>query len=237
MAGDDSKLLAGFHQAMLGIYTAARKIKPPYTPSDFLSMVNEHGGKGAADLLLASKKPSSGFTELFIRGKENLKLSVEYLVLTSPWRQLFHPDQLATARRRLLEVGCDPPPDDMVEEPVDVPLPEEVPADQAFQEGSVRRVLINAYERSAAAREECIKVHGAVCVVCGFDFGAAYGLVAEGFIHVHHLRPLAEIGGGYVIDPIADLRPVCPNCHAVIHLDGKCRDIEEVRILLGSAKQ
>jgi predicted HNH restriction endonuclease len=24
------------------------------------------------------------------------------------------------------------------------------------------------------------------------------------------------------------LRPVCPNCHAVLHLGGNCRSIEEV---------
>ena len=37
------------------------------------------------------------------------------------------------------------------------------------------------------------------------------------------------------VDPVADLRPVCPNCHAVIHLGGACRTIEEVRRLLKSA--
>jgi predicted HNH restriction endonuclease len=28
------------------------------------------------------------------------------------------------------------------------------------------------------------------------------------------------------------LRPVCPNCHDVLHLSGRCRRIEEVRRLL-----
>ena len=44
-----------------------------------------------------------------------------------------------------------------------------------------------------------------------------YGHLGEGLIHVHHLRPLAQIGIGYQVDPITDLIPVCPNCHAVIH--------------------
>ena len=39
----------------------------------------------------------------------------------------------------------------------------------------------------------------------------------EGFIHVHHLKPLAQIGEQYELDPINDLRPVCPNCHAMLH--------------------
>jgi predicted HNH restriction endonuclease len=55
-----------------------------------------------------------------------------------------------------------------------------------------------------------------------------YGKVADGYIHVHHLRPLSEVNGEYVVDPVKDLRPVCPNCHAVLHLGGECRSIEEV---------
>ena len=53
-----------------------------------------------------------------------------------------------------------------------------------------------------------------------------------GFIHVHHLRPLSEIRGEYMVDPVADLCPVCPNCHAVIHYGGRLRGIDEVRQLL-----
>lgn len=235
MPDDVEGLVAGFHQAMLDIYSSARQLKPSYTPSDFLKMVNEHGGKATADILLASKKPSSGFTELFLRGKENLRLSVEYQVLREPWRRLFQPEQLATARRRLLEVECDPPPEDMAEEgPMDVPLPEEVNEEEegTFVEGSVRRILVNSYERSPAARLKCIKAHGIACRICGFDFGAVYGPVAEDYIHVHHLTPLSELGEGYEVDPVHDMCPVCPNCHAVIHIGGECRSIETVRQLL-----
>ena len=42
--------------------------------------------------------------------------------------------------------------------------------------------------------------------------------VAEERIHVHLLKLVSEVGEGYVIDPVEDLRPVCPNCHAVIRL-------------------
>lgn len=101
-----------FHKAMLGIYEAALRLNPPYRASQFLRMVNEHRGKGAADRLLATGSPSSGFTELYLRGKENLKISVEYLVLQKPWRNLFRSDQLAVARKRLQDVECDPPPED-----------------------------------------------------------------------------------------------------------------------------
>jgi putative restriction endonuclease len=115
-------------------------------------------------------------------------------------------------------------------------LPEFVSADEVvgkpLLEGAVRQVQVNAYERSAEARDQCLTAHGRSCCICGFNFGAVYGEIAEGYIHVHHLRPLSEIGAEYVVDPVADLRPVCPNCHAVLHLRDQCRSIEEVRELL-----
>lgn len=100
------QLLDKFHVAMLAIYDAGLRLKPTYRATLFLRMVHEYGGKGAADRLLATEKPSSGFTELYLRGKDNLKISVEYHVLQNPWRDLFTEDQRATARKRLMEVGC-----------------------------------------------------------------------------------------------------------------------------------
>ncbi len=115
-------------------------------------------------------------------------------------------------------------------------LPEEVSEPSLYSEGACRRVSVNAYERDENARRECIKHYGPTCCICGFDFGDAYGEEARGYIHVHHLRPLSEVGGEYVVDPVEDLRPVCPNCHAVLHLGGECRLIDEVRLLLGHKK-
>ncbi len=42
-----------------------------------------------------------------------------------------------------------------------------------------------------------------------------YGELGEGVIHVHHLKELRSLGEEYQVDPIEDLRPVCPNCHAI----------------------
>lgn len=95
-----------FHNEMINIYHSVANLKPPYRASLFLRMVQEHGGKEAAVRLLATSKPSQGFTELYLRGKENLKFSVEYLVLTEPWGTLFTESQLEIARKRLNEVKC-----------------------------------------------------------------------------------------------------------------------------------
>jgi len=113
-------------------------------------------------------------------------------------------------------------------------LPEEIEATTALIEGTARRVSVNAYERNSEARQRCIEYHGTSCCICGFNFGAAYGEVAEGYIHVHHLKPLSEIGGQYVINPVEDLRPVCPNCHAVLHRRTPAFSIEEIKALLKS---
>lgn len=99
-------------------------------------------------------------------------------------------------------------PDEIEEEEVEV---------RKLPEGAVIQRLVNAYERKPLARQKCIEKYGANCYICGFSFGATYGEVVEGLIHVHHLLQLSKVGKSYEVDPIADLRPVCPNCHAVIH--------------------
>jgi 5-methylcytosine-specific restriction endonuclease McrA len=116
-------------------------------------------------------------------------------------------------------------------------LPEEIIEPNRLVEGAVRSITVNTYERDPKARQRCIEAHGTTCCICGFSFGARYGEVAEGYIHVHHLRPLSEVGNEYVVDPVEDLRPVCPNCHGVLHLGGRCRSIEEVRQLVRSPRK
>lgn len=98
-----------------------------------------------------------------------------------------------------------------------VALPEELSSPERYSEGARFTVAISAYERNSRARAACIAHHGHVCAVCGFDFVRVYGNLGEGFIHVHHVAPIGKIGKEYEIDPITDLVPVCPNCHAMIH--------------------
>ncbi|PYV94956.1 MAG: restriction endonuclease [Acidobacteria bacterium] len=96
-------------------------------------------------------------------------------------------------------------------------MAEEVAAAERFWEGALRRITVNAYERDPAARKACIVHFGTACRVCGFDFAARFGELGVGFIHVHHTKPLSEIGRDYAVDPTRDLIPVCPNCHAMLH--------------------
>ena len=112
--------------------------------------------------------------------------------------------------------------------------PDEVPVSQGrLVEGAIRQIVVNSFERSAAARERCIRAHGTRCAVCDLDMYARYGEIGRGFIHVHHLVELATIGAEYEVDPVKDLRPVCPNCHAMLHRTLPALSIEAVRSHLG----
>jgi len=110
--------------------------------------------------------------------------------------------------------------------------PEIVSSSGTFPEGARTSVTVNAYERTAAARAACIAHHGLSCSVCGMNFEGMYGLAGKGLIHVHHLRALASVAAEYEADPVADLRPVCPNCHAMIHRGDPMYSVEAVRGML-----
>ena len=115
-------------------------------------------------------------------------------------------------------------------------FPDEVPAAVGkHREGAVRQVIVNTYERSAAARTACIKAHGHRCAICDLDMGEIYGDVGEGFIHVHHLVEISAVGDEYEVDPVHDLRPVCPNCHAMLHRRTPALTMEELRAMMKAA--
>jgi 5-methylcytosine-specific restriction enzyme A len=115
-------------------------------------------------------------------------------------------------------------------------MPEEIDEIEPIYEGAKRKISVNAYERSNIARKECLLHYGCKCTACDLNLFDYYGEIAQGRIHVHHLKPLSEINSEYKIDPIADLRPVCPNCHYIIHLKAPPYSIEEVRELIKSQR-
>ena len=102
-------------------------------------------------------------------------------------------------------------------------------ANNSFWEGPQVTIAVNRYERNRRARKACIKEYGAVCSVCGFDFGKRYGSIGVGFIHVHHIISLSSIGQKHKLDPLSDLRPVCPNCHEMLHRRDPPLEIEELK--------
>lgn len=109
------------------------------------------------------------------------------------------------------------------------PLPEEIPHPESFFEGASKPISVNVYERNLAARARCIAHYGYKCSVCGFDFKEKYGEIGSEYIHIHHLVPLSKIKREYQLNPIEDLRPICPNCHAIIHKTDPVLTIGQLR--------
>jgi 5-methylcytosine-specific restriction enzyme A len=91
-------------------------------------------------------------------------------------------------------------------------------------------VEVNRYERDQRARRRCLQHWGYRCAVCDLSFEERYGTLGRTFIHVHHLLELSQVPPGYKVDPVNDLRPVCPNCHAMIHRGpGPALAVDELR--------
>jgi len=89
-----------------------------------------------------------------------------------------------------------------------------------YDESRVSVVTSEQRHRSDKAREECIRLQGCHCNICGFDFEKTYGEVGKDYIEVHHITPIgilstAEDYAG--TDPQNDLIPLCSNCHSMIH--------------------
>lgn len=100
---------------------------------------------------------------------------------------------------------------------------------ELLTEGAQQDVHASRYERNAKARKKCIAHYGTKCYICGFDFEKVYGEIGKGFIEVHHVKPVSEIGQEYQVDPINDLRPLCSNCHSMIHRTTPVGNVEEMR--------
>ena len=119
-------------------------------------------------------------------------------------------------------------------------LPRDLPSsDRKLElvEGKRIEVTLTRYERSPEARLACIKHFGCFCQICEFDFLEEYGELGNGFIHVHHLVPISKRETAYTVNPLKDLIPVCPNCHAMLHRNGETRQPDEIAALLDEAKQ
>ena len=98
-----------------------------------------------------------------------------------------------------------------------------------------RYVAHRKIERNPKAANAAKRIHGYICQVCHFDFGAIYGDAAQGYIEAHHLVPLADIpeGESVELEPKKDFAVLCANCHRTVHRKGTPKDIAALRSLPG----
>ena len=104
--------------------------------------------------------------------------------------------------------------------------------EKSAEEGRQYQVTSTRYERKRQNRVACLAYYGFDCMICGFNFFEKFGDIGAGYIHVHHLIPVSLIGEGYKINPIQDLIPVCPNCHAMLHSKTPPLMPEELKTIL-----
>lgn len=221
-------LEAAFHERALKIYEDAKK-EVGYRATRFLLTVRKQGGLAAAKRWL---KPSAKATQGFVRllDYDRLNLSVEAVALQDPWKSLFTEQELKTAHERLDQYGYFRRPARILES--SQLSGDELSENDIFPEGARRTIAVSAYERDPEARRRCIEHFGAVCYVCGFDFQETYGEIGKGFIHVHHLTPFAAQTDSRFTDPKTDLRPVCPNCHCMLHWRNPPIPITELKLMM-----
>ena len=192
----------------------------------FLQAVKNKGGLATAKRMLLPRNAGQrqGLDALLEANRP--ELTVEAIVLQPKFQPLFTPTEIAAAKDRLGEYGKAIAAHIAQRENI---FPDELEPGLKYTEGARKQVRVNAFERNQKARKTCLKHFGCICSVCGFDFAKKYGEFAKGFIHVHHIKPLALTDGEYELDPIADLRPVCPNCHAMLHYGKTLLNIDELR--------
>jgi len=115
--------------------------------------------------------------------------------------------------------------------------PEEVRSPEQYMEGATSKVSVNIYERNSRARKKCLEHYGYDCQVCDLNFETIYGVIGRRFIHVHHEIPLSLIRRSYKLDPIKDLKPVCPNCHAMLHKYHPPMEIRDLKATILAQKK
>jgi len=123
-----------------------------------------------------------------------------------------------------------------INDSVNILIPEELSEQEVLAEGVATRITVNRYERNLRARKLCIEHYGVICCVCNFEFSTIYGIIGGDYMHVHHIIPLSNIKDKYVVDPIKYLRPVCPNCHSMIHRNDPPLSVEELKRLIDLQK-
>ena len=97
-----SELEQQFHRAMIQVYENAKHYCK-YNATYFLQMLSEKGGLATARFLVATDKPSDGFTKLW--ECQRLDLTVEAVMLNPDYAELFSEEELTMAKERLQQYG------------------------------------------------------------------------------------------------------------------------------------
>ena len=96
-------------------------------------------------------------------------------------------------------------------------------------------IKVNRYERDSRNRKKAISKHGVRCFGCCREMAEIYGEIAKDFIHIHHVKPISA--SGPTEPSIDDLVPLCPNCHAIVHLKNPPLSISKLKGLIRQQRE
>lgn len=108
-------------------------------------------------------------------------------------------------------------------------------------EGALLTRLHHYRERDASLarkrKAQALAAHGRlVCEACDFDFAQAYGERGDGFIEVHHTRPLETLQPG-TRTKLSELAILCANCHRMVHARRPWLSMGELLALVAERRQ
>lgn len=88
------------------------------------------------------------------------------------------------------------------------------------------RLLIKAKKQDVLKKKNILS-----CEACSFNFENVYGERGQGFIEVHHIKPL------HTLEPnsktkLDDLALLCANCHRMIHSKRPWLTVEELKSII-----
>ncbi|MGE4571129.1 MAG: HNH endonuclease [Candidatus Izemoplasmatales bacterium] len=93
------------------------------------------------------------------------------------------------------------------------------------EEGDTKYRHVKVRERSTKLRNAAVEFYTKegkiVCDICGFDFSKVYNGLGQGYIEIHHKKPIYQYESDdeevVIKDAIKNLAPVCANCHRMLH--------------------
>ena len=112
--------------------------------------------------------------------------------------------------------------------------------DRIVQEGELKSRTGEYRIRDRALREAAVKHYSKdgllLCSVCDFDFSKAYPVVGNGYIQIHHLKPVSFMSGAgeamNMNEALSNVRPLCANCHQIAHKCTPPIPIDDLRSLV-----
>jgi predicted restriction endonuclease len=98
-------------------------------------------------------------------------------------------------------------------------------SESVVREGYTRQAEYTVAVRSNKLRDAAIQYYSRdgriTCLACGFDFEAFYGKHGQGFIEIHHVKPVVAYNESDIDKTIAEaldnVIPLCANCHRMVH--------------------